>query len=217
MLFLFDLCHPDKPWVSPGAHSTSISCLVKWDVSTLLINIWLKTDLHVQLHVWNLLWFSEEVRQLLFSCWVVSDTFVTPLDYSTPGFSVHGILQARILEWVAISFSRGSSWLRDQIFISCLAGRFFTLSYLGSPRKPMQEGNKSELNCNRPHYTNYIFISHFQGKTSTQTLYLIRFVWLSGKQLWKNIRSETRILNAFEKKYLLGTVLQERKKSSAQQ
>ena len=43
------------------------------------------------------------------------------------GFSVHGILQARILEWVAISFSRGSSGPRDRILVSCIAGRFFTV------------------------------------------------------------------------------------------
>ena len=41
--------------------------------------------------------------------------------YSLPGSSVHGILQARILEWVAISFSRGSSKLRDQTRISCVS------------------------------------------------------------------------------------------------
>ena len=40
--------------------------------------------------------------------------------------SVHGILQARILEWVAIPFSRGSSWPRDWTRVSCIAGRFFT-------------------------------------------------------------------------------------------
>ena len=45
---------------------------------------------------------------------------------SLPGSSVHGILQARILERVAISFSRGSSRPRNQTFISCMAGRFFT-------------------------------------------------------------------------------------------
>ena len=39
-----------------------------------------------------------------------SPTLCDPLDYSPPGSSVHGILQARILEWVAISFSKGSSW-----------------------------------------------------------------------------------------------------------
>ena len=37
-----------------------------------------------------------------------------PVDYSLPGFSIHGISQGRILEWVAISFSRGSSQYRDQ-------------------------------------------------------------------------------------------------------
>ena len=42
------------------------------------------------------------------------------MDYSPPGYSVHGISQARILEWVAISFSRGSSWPRDQTHFSCI-------------------------------------------------------------------------------------------------
>ena len=50
-----------------------------------------------------------------------------PMDHSLPGFSVHGIFQARVLEWVAISFSRGSSWPRDQTHVSCIAGRRFTL------------------------------------------------------------------------------------------
>ena len=50
-----------------------------------------------------------------------------PMDYSLPGSSVHGILQARILERVAISFSRGSSWPRDQTQVSCIADRFFTV------------------------------------------------------------------------------------------
>ena len=49
------------------------------------------------------------------------------MDCSLPGSSVHGILQARILEWVAISFSRGSSWPRDRTPVSCIAGRFFTI------------------------------------------------------------------------------------------
>ena len=50
-----------------------------------------------------------------------------PMDCSLPGFSVHGIFQARVLEWVAISFSRGSSWPRDRTQVSCIAGRRFTL------------------------------------------------------------------------------------------
>ena len=49
------------------------------------------------------------------------------LDYKLPGSSVHGILQARILEWAAIPFSRGSSQSRPQTQVSCIAGRFFTI------------------------------------------------------------------------------------------
>ena len=54
-------------------------------------------------------------------------TFCDPMDCSPQGSSVHGIFQARILEWVAISFSRGSSQPRNRIQVSCIAGRFFTL------------------------------------------------------------------------------------------
>ena len=48
------------------------------------------------------------------------------MDCSLPGSSVHGILQARIVEGVAISFSRGSSPLGDQTWVSCIADGFFT-------------------------------------------------------------------------------------------
>ena len=48
------------------------------------------------------------------------------IDCSPPGSFAHGISQARILEWVAISFSRGSSWPRNRTQVSCIAGRFFT-------------------------------------------------------------------------------------------
>ena len=47
------------------------------------------------------------------------------MDCSSPGSSVHVIFLARILEWVAIPFSRGSSQPRDQTQVSCIAGRFF--------------------------------------------------------------------------------------------
>ena len=57
---------------------------------------------------------------------VVSDS-LQPVDCSPPSSSVHGILQARILEWVAISFSRGSSWPRDQTQVSHISGRRFNL------------------------------------------------------------------------------------------
>ena len=63
------------------------------------------------------LWSSWSLMMLLHaqSC----PTLYDPMSYSPPGSSVHGISQARILEWVGISFSRGSSWPRDQTCISC--------------------------------------------------------------------------------------------------
>ena len=62
-------------------------------------------------------------------CCLVTKSYPTlcnPMDCSPPGSSVHEISQARILERVAISFSRGSSQPRNRTHISCLAGRFFT-------------------------------------------------------------------------------------------
>ena len=54
-------------------------------------------------------------------------TLCDPVDCSPRGSSVHGILQAGVLEWVAISFSRGSSRPRDRTQVSCIAGRRFNL------------------------------------------------------------------------------------------
>ena len=53
--------------------------------------------------------------------------FATPWTCSPPGSSIHGILQARILEWIAISFSRGSPWPRDWTQASRIASRCFNL------------------------------------------------------------------------------------------
>ena len=56
--------------------------------------------------------------------WVAKSclTLCDPMDCNAPGASVHGIFQARILEWVAIPSSRGRSWSRNQICVSCIEG-----------------------------------------------------------------------------------------------
>ena len=64
-----------------------------------------------------------------------------PMNCSPPGSFLHGILQARILEWVAIAFSRASSRPRDQTWVSCIVGRFFTACY----------GASVVSNSGRPH------------------------------------------------------------------
>ena len=66
----------------------------------------------------------------ILSCVLVAQscpTLCDPIDYSPPGSSAHGFLQARILELVVIPFSRGSSQPRDQIQVSCIAARCFTI------------------------------------------------------------------------------------------
>ena len=87
-------------------------------------------------------WNSEHVCPLVFRglnyncirphavlCWVAQLclTLCDPMDCSPPGSSVHGILQARILEWVAMPSSRGSSQPRDRTQVCGFAGRFFTV------------------------------------------------------------------------------------------
>ena len=82
-----------------------------------------KTELPTFPHSWVCVLVAQSCPALLKS-----------IDCSPPGFSLHGILQSRILEWVAMPFSRGSSWFRDWIQVSHIAGRFFySLSYPGSP------------------------------------------------------------------------------------
>ena len=73
---------------------------------------------------------TNKERFVLVVCCVVAShvhLLCDPMDCSPPGSSVHGILQARILEWVAISFFRGSFQHRDQTLVSCLADRFFII------------------------------------------------------------------------------------------
>ena len=55
------------------------------------------------------------------------------MDCSPPGSSVHGIFQVRVLELVAILFSRGSSWCRDRTWVPCIVVRFFTIWAYGKP------------------------------------------------------------------------------------
>ena len=79
---------------------------------------------------WN--YHIKEMKKMLVTQLCL--TLCSPKACSLSGSSVHRILQARILEWVAIPFSRGSSWPRGQTDVSHITGRFFTcLSHRGSP------------------------------------------------------------------------------------
>ena len=85
---------------------------------------------------WNHLGELLQLRLPDFCCCLVTKSCLTlcnPMDCSPPGSSVHGISWARILEWVIVSFSRGSSLPRGGTNVSRLAGRFFTTKTPGKP------------------------------------------------------------------------------------
>ena len=76
----------------------------------------------------NFMYYTIEIICSMFlSLSVMPDVSVTPKDCSPPGSPVHGILQTRILEWVSIPFSRGSSRPRDWTQVFHMIGRFFTI------------------------------------------------------------------------------------------
>ena len=84
-----------------------------------------------QPHTQELLVKGKGVWLVVQSC----PTLCDPMDCSLSGSSVHGILQARTLEWVAMPSSRGSSRPRDQTRVSCITGGFFTAGPPGKPKE----------------------------------------------------------------------------------
>ena len=96
----------------------------------------------------SLLWLLMVHAQPLHLCPSLCD----PMDCSLPGSSVHGIFQTRILEWVAVPTSRGSSQPRDQtctFCVSCIAGGFFIAESLG---KPPNGSEQPLFSSSLPHY-----------------------------------------------------------------
>ena len=93
-------------------HTSYLSSTVykAWIMISFGVNLWGKC-------------FSSAVSEVAQSC----PTLCSPMDCSPPGSSIHGIFQTRIWEWIAISFSRGSSRLGDQTQVSHIAGRCFTV------------------------------------------------------------------------------------------
>ena len=97
---MLESCHALLQGIFPTQELNPILCLLHWKVGSLPLES------------------ESEVSQ---SCPTLGDL----MDCSLPGSSLHGILQATVLEWVAISFSRGSSQPRDWIQVSCIPGRRF--------------------------------------------------------------------------------------------
>ena len=152
MLFLPVFClHPTRLWATPS----SSSLCVLWSCPASFLSFF------------SLCFFpyptsnrppslpsphpALSLTDLMFPCccYVVTLSFLTlcnPVDCSPPGSSAYGILQARILEWIAISFSRGSSRTRGRTCGSCICrGGSLPLSHLGRPVFPSGFGLSCEL------------------------------------------------------------------------
>ena len=119
-------------------------------------------------------------------------TLYNPMDCSPPGSSIHGILQARTLEWVAVSFSRGSSWPRNRTGSPTFAGGFFTV---WATRKALQSYESMWLAVLRGYSRSWflfsqislsylpLFLPYGPGHSSDRSrhflFFLIGLVWAS--------------------------------------
>ena len=105
------------------------------------------------------------------------------MDCSPPGSSVHGIFQAWILEWVAVSFSRGSSWPRDRTRVSRIVGRRFTVwATREAHQKHRSPKNKSQIPKER-----YKRQNNRSGLKSKLTLKKFASLEVERKGKWKLI------------------------------
>ena len=84
--------------------------------------------IHVCMYVYIYMYIVQHIYVCV--CVLVAQSCLilcNPMNCSLPGSSVHGILQARILQWVIVLFSRGSSWPKNRTQVSRIAGGFFTI------------------------------------------------------------------------------------------
>ena len=131
-LILYISC--SSPWIY---HFSKQPWFLSWRIvlETRICALGMLTAVGMALLLGPLSWKSKEIYVGILICVYVKvaqsrPTLCSPMDYT-----VHGVLQARILKWVAIPYSRGSSQPRDGTQVSHIAGRFFyQLSHKGSPR-----------------------------------------------------------------------------------
>ena len=138
-----------------------------------------------------------------------------PMDYSPPGSSIHGTFQAGILGWVAVSFSRGSSWPRNGNCNSCIGRHSLPQHLLGSPQwntmqllKQMRTSlctynallPKCIFKC-KEHNNVYLYPSPLgrmaRGNTHTQYIYIYIYIYILGDRVGREYISYQTLL-AFE-------------------
>ena len=105
-------------------------------------------------------------------------TLCNPMGCSPPGSPVHGVLQARILEWVAIPFSRGSPQPRDQTWVFCIVGRYFTVWATREALHVRVPGSKAVLPGQHPAtargHPEYLLAAHWCQFTSSLWVQMLK-------------------------------------------
>ena len=125
-------------------------------------------------------------------------TLCDPMDCRPPGSSVHGVLQARMMEWVAISFSRGSFQPKDQTRVSCITGKFFTIwatresleYWSGLPCPSPEDLPKPGIEARSPHAGGLRWCHVVMGRPGFDP-------WV-GKMPWRRERLPTPVNNLYK-------------------
>ena len=117
----------------PCSYGCWVCFVLSWDFERYCLNrgrrTWGSGSVGIRASAPTSVWSWVTLGMLVWCVWVPQSclTLCNPTDCGPPGFSVHRILQARILEWIDIPFSRGSSQPRDQTRVSDIASRFFNV------------------------------------------------------------------------------------------
>ena len=106
-------------------------------------------------------------------------------NHSPPSSCVHGILQARILEWVAMLSSRGSFWSRDGTWVSRIVGGFFTIwKCVSNYRMSIRSLNKLEIWISWPWGYKVLHLQHPETSDASSTMTFTDFPSLSSMLRW---------------------------------
>ena len=139
-LLLFVLFWPSPDWAMPTRMSEGRPSLLHQLNQRLVSSM--NTDTPASVKVERLKSISRQKCVLVTQ---LCPTVFFPMDCSLQGSSIHGILQVRILEWVAIPFSRGYPWPRDQTLVSCIEDRFLTNRATRKAQKKKKKLTKRRL------------------------------------------------------------------------
>ena len=124
-------------------------------------------------------------------CVLVAQSYLTlcdPMDCSPPGSSVHGILQGRIMEWLAIPFSRRSPQPRNQTWVSHIAGRFVniwaTREAHGHVHTPIFKRDNHKILLNSTEPSAQCFVAAWIGGVFVESGYAYMYFWTSSLFTW---------------------------------